>query len=101
MNAKPACSQLDRSQTHISQFLSSDYGGQIINRTVPYASICEFTCMGVDPPSQPAMQVEIHLHGLADPPSPLPVQVQVHGHSVPRGWLRFKQMLFFLHRIQF
>ena len=35
MNAKPARSQLDRSQTHISQFFSSDYGDPIINRTVP------------------------------------------------------------------
>jgi hypothetical protein len=35
MNAKPARSQLDRSQTHISQFFSSDYGDPLINRTVP------------------------------------------------------------------
>ena len=35
MNAKPARSQLDRSQTHISQFFSSDYGDPIVNRTVP------------------------------------------------------------------
>ena len=39
MNAKPARSQLDRSQTHISQLFSSDYGDPIVNRTVPYFGV--------------------------------------------------------------
>ncbi len=46
MNAKPARSQLDRSQTHISQFLFSDYGDPIVNRTVPYGT-CFVFCQGL------------------------------------------------------
>ena len=39
MNAKPARSQLDRSQTHISELFSPDYGDPIVNRTVPYIQL--------------------------------------------------------------
>ena len=38
LNAKPPCSWLNRSQTDLSLFFSSDYGDPIVFRTAPYVS---------------------------------------------------------------
>ena len=39
------------------------------------------------PPTAAAVQVEIHLRGLATHPPPIPERVLVYGYPVPWGWL--------------